>query len=87
MQERDIILMLGEVKSDIKTILRGMDNFAHWQNNHELNDDRREENPARRLDRLQDKLSGLNKVAASIAIIAGGIGFGFKYIIDNIYKG
>lgn len=88
MKPDDLSLMLGEMRSDIKAILKNMDIMGKWQESHESNDNMRVESLNNKIDtkveRLDNRISKLNRFAASVAIISGAVGFGFKYMIDHL---
>ncbi len=67
MEADELSMMLGEMRSDIKSILRGQDSMKRWQDSHDKKD-------TDRFERIHERIDGINKYAASIAIVAGGIG-------------
>lgn len=66
MENHELYLLLGEMKGDIKAILKMQEATVTWQVEHEKNDDRR--------------FGALNKYALSIAAVASVIGAGATYI-------
>ncbi len=77
MKPDELSLMLGEMRGDIKSILKGQEEMKSWQDTHDEKD-------TNRFTRLHTRLDGMNKYAASIALVAGAIGAGFSYIVDYI---
>lgn len=88
MKPDDLSLMLGEMRSDIKAILRHIDIMGKWQELHESNDNTRIDLLNKKIDtkteELDTRITKLNRFAASVAIISGAVGFGFKYMIDHL---
>lgn len=70
MDNNDLILLLGEMKSDIKTILKSQTELIGRQEIHEKKDD--------------DRFASLNRYAASIAIVASGITYGVQYLYHKL---
>lgn len=66
----DLHLMLTEIKGDVKNLVEKTDNSIQWQKDHEDKDEKR--------------FSGLNKYAASVAIVAGVAGAGASWIWSKI---
>ncbi len=80
----DLHIMLVKVDGKLDALLAKNADFKEWQENHEKKDVERFTGLSERLDGFSDRLDSLRSYAASVALVGSGIGFGLKYIWDNI---
>ena len=73
----DLHIMLVRLDGKLDSLIAKNIDFKEWQENHEKKD-------AERFDSLNQRLEGLRSYAASVALVGSGIGFGLKYLWDNI---
>lgn len=70
MDNNDLILLLGEMKGDIKSVLDKLETISKRQETHEKND--------------EERFESLNKYAASIAIVSSAIGWAASYVWNRL---
>lgn len=78
MDDKAIIYILGEVKSDVKSVLNGIKDIKEWQAEHEKHD-------SERIEKIHERINGLNRFATCIAIVAGVIGASAKTIYMKLF--
>ncbi len=78
--DSDTAYMLGEVRSDIKSVLKKLDEISVRQEKHESSD-------SARIAEIHDRIDSMNKYAASIALVACAIGASIKALYVKIMGG
>lgn len=78
--DHDLLIRLDEkFDSFYKLILEDREEAKEWRDHHEQLD-------TERFSAMQKKIDGMNRYAASIALVAGGFGFLLTKFIDH-FKG
>lgn len=79
MKSEEITFMLGEISSDVKSILKKQDEIIDWQYSHDGHDNSR-------FETLNSRLNSFNRHLASVAVVAGAVGVCFPYIANALIK-
>lgn len=73
----DVAQMLGRVEGKVDGIIASIAKIETWQTEHEAKD-------SERITALHQRIDGMNRYAASIAIVASAIGAGASWLWNKV---
>lgn len=73
----ELHILLTEIRGDMKLVLEEQKKNREWQDTHDDKD-------SERFGKLHSRIDSMNKYAASIAIVASGIGMMFTYVWNKL---